>query len=130
MNSKKEIMINIDNTINDPFYRYKMENVMIINHGVKQAFTNIDSICKSINRNKDDLLKFLKKYFGSAFEYKLGFVLTTKKDMSKDDLQSAIFKYIDENVLCKKCRNPETIITKNKKKTMQVCSACSHNEEI
>ena len=84
MSSAKQL-INIRGTtdIPDAFYRYKMESVIITNQGVKVAFTNIDSICQSLKRDRNDISKFLKKHFGSAFEYKNGCLLTAKKDISK-----------------------------------------------
>jgi translation initiation factor 2 beta subunit (eIF-2beta)/eIF-5 len=125
-------MINIRGSTDnpDPFYRYKMESVSLSSQGVKTAFMNIDSICLSLKRDRNDIIKFLRKYFGSAFEYKNNCLLTTKKDMSKDDLQNAIYKYIEENVLCKKCRNPETEVVKEKKKDIKRCKACSYSFEI
>jgi len=131
MSSAKQL-INIRGVadISDSFYRYKMESVVIVNQGVKIAFTNIDSICQSLKRDRNDILKFLKKYFGSAFEYKNNCLLTAKKDMSKDDLQNAIYRYIEDNVLCKKCKNPETEIKREKKKNLQICNACSYLCEL
>lgn len=130
MSSKSMINIRGNTENSDPFYRYKMESVVVSNQGVKIAFTNIDSICLSLKRERNDIVKFLRKYFGSAFEYKNNCLLTTKKDMSRDDLQNAIYKYIEENVLCKKCRNPETEVIKEKKKDIQRCKACSYSFEV
>lgn len=129
-NNKKSINITGLNKINDPFYRYKMESVEISKQGVKFAFVNIDSVCSSISREPNELISFLKKYFGTSFEYKNGIALTAKKDLTKDDLQNAIFKYIEDNVLCKKCKNPETVYVKEKKKILLSCKACSHKEII
>ena len=33
---------------------------------------------------------------------------------------------IEDNILCEKCKNPETDIAKDKKKDYIVCKACSH----
>lgn len=130
MSSKSMINIRGNTDNSDPFYRYKMESVSLSNQGVKTAFMNIDSICLSLKRDRNDIIKFLRKHFGSAFEYKNNCLLTTKKDMSRDDLQNAIYKYIEENVLCKKCKNPETEVVKEKKKDIQRCKACSYSFEI
>lgn len=128
--NKKLINISGNTKIDDPFYRYKMESVDISKQGIKYVFTNIDSISVSLSRDPKELVGFLKKYFGTAFEYKNGIAQTTKKDLTKDELQSAIFNYIENNVLCKKCKNPETEYMKDKKKNLLCCKACSHKEQI
>jgi len=107
-----------------------MEPVEITRQGVKFAFVNIDSVCASLSRDPNHMISFLKKHFGSAFEYKNNIATTTKKDLTKDELQMATFKYIEENVLCKKCKNPETEYVKEKKKIVLCCKACSHREVI
>lgn len=128
----KQNQINVRGTteISDPHYRYRMEAVEITKQGVKFAFTNIDSICTSLSREPNQLVSFFKKYFGSAFEYKNSVATTTKKDLSKNELQNAVFKYIEDFVLCKKCRNPETEYVKEKKKTLLCCKACSYRENM
>ena len=125
-------VINIRGTVPviDPFYRYKMQSVEITKQGVKFAFTNIEQVSQSLAREPNQLVSFLKKHFGSAFEYKNNVATTTKKDLTKDELQNAVFKYIEDNVLCKKCRNPETEYVKDKKKIYMCCKACSHREIV
>ena len=70
-------LINVrGNTENDdPFYRYKMNDVDIIKQGAKYAFTNINEIAVAINRDPKTIVSFLKKHFGSQFEYKNNIVM-------------------------------------------------------
>jgi len=114
---------------NDPSYRYKMEEVIISYQNLKTVFNNIVSIAKTLNRNTAHIIKFMKIYFATSFEYKLN-ILTTTKKISQNEFQNAIYKYIDQYVLCKKCINPETIFEINGKKTFMVCAACNHKIEI
>lgn len=127
---KNQINVRGLNPILDPFYRYKMDQVEIVKQGVKFAFVNVDQVCVALSREPNHLVSFLKKHFGSSFEYKNNIATTTKKDLTKDELQNAVFKYIEENVLCKKCSNPETEYIKEKKKIIMSCKACSHRETI
>lgn len=128
---KKNSMINIQGLKenNDPYYRYKMEEVVIKSQKNKIVFENIDVIAKSLDRDIQFLLKFLKTFFGTSIEYKNGIASTTKEIM-QDDMQSAIYKFIDEFVLCKQCSNPETMMEIKKKKTFMQCKACSYKSEI
>jgi len=124
---KKATLINVRGTEqnDDPFYRYKMEEVMICNQGAKIAFSNINSICTALHRTPAEILKFLKKYFGSQFEYKNEMAFTTKKDLTQELLQTAIYAFIQTDVLCGQCGNPETEYVTEKKQTYRMCKACS-----
>lgn len=119
-------IINIQGTSenSDPFYRYKMEEVSIVQEGVKFAFTNIEQICNALNREPKELVSFLQKYFGGQFQLKGSKVLTSKNDLTKSLLQSAIFEFIENAVLCKTCKNPETQKIIEKKKIFLECGAC------
>lgn len=110
---------------NDPFYRYKMEEVIIVSEGVRFAFLNIETISEALSRRPTEIVSFLKKYFGCQFELKGTKVLTAKSDFSKNVLQEAIYNYIEKNVLCGTCKNPETVQMQEKKKSFLVCQACS-----
>ena len=124
---KKAALINVQGTEqnNDPFYRYKMEEVLLCNQGAEIVFLNINSICTTLHRDPQELLKFLKKYFGSQIKYKNEMAYTTKKDLTQEMLQNAIYTYIQNNVLCEQCHNPETEYVTEKKKIYRVCKACS-----
>lgn len=114
----------------DQFYRYKMEEVIIVSEGVKFAFLNVDSICGSLNRKPNELVSFLQKHFGAQFQLKGGKVLTSKSDLNKSVLQNAIYEFIENDVLCKTCRNPETKKIIEKKKTFLMCEACAARTDL
>jgi translation initiation factor 5 len=130
MSKVKQINIRGLQDIIDITYRYKMEEVIIVNQGAKIAFTNIDNICKSLARDVSELIKFLRRYYGSSFDYKNNIATTYKNDLTKISLQTAIYKFIEDNILCKKCKNPETILVQNKKKIQMICKACSYSTEM
>lgn len=123
--SKNYINIRGKKEITDPFYRYKMNKVNTIKEKTKIIFTNIDQIAKDIDRNSADIITYLKKYFGTSFNYSDGKAQTTKQ-LTVDELQNAIYEFIEANVLCKKCSNPETQILEEKNKTIMRCKACSN----
>lgn len=129
MTTKNSINIQGTTPNIDPFYRYKMEQVIISQLKNKIAFENINQIAKDLCRDPIDILKFIKTHYGSAFEYKNGVALTTKT-ITRDEMQNAIYIFIEKYVLCKKCKNPETIIENNKKKYFTKCLACSFYQEI
>lgn len=114
----------------DPFYRYKMEKIELVKEGSFYAIKNICQISTALNREPQQLVSFLKKVFASAFVYKNGIVKCTKTDLTSSALQEAIYQFIENNVLCKKCSLPETVILVEKKKTFMVCQACGQKLQI
>ena len=114
----------------DPFYRYKMEEVVFIREGSRFAFLNIVSICNSLERDPKELVKFLQSYFGTSFFIKDSKAFTTKNDLTKNILQEAVYNFIETNVLCKTCKNPETVKEIIKKQTYLKCNACSSKTPI
>jgi translation initiation factor 2 beta subunit (eIF-2beta)/eIF-5 len=123
----KSRLINVRGTLenDDPFFRYKMEEVMIIQEGVKYAFINIEQIAGALSREPKEIVSFLQKHFGAQFQLKGNKVLTSKNDLTKSSLQNAIYEYIENNVLCRTCRNPETKKIIEKKQIYLACEACS-----
>ena len=120
--AKKVELVNIRGTKenDDPFFRYKMEKVILVNNGAKLSFTNIDNISKSLGRDTKTLIKFLQKTLSIMIEYKNNMAYITKKDLTSGELQENIYKFIEKYVLCKKCSNPETYIDKSN----VLCKAC------
>jgi translation initiation factor 2 beta subunit (eIF-2beta)/eIF-5 len=102
-----------------------MESVIITKQGTKLSFQNIDKISESLSRDPRDIVSFLKKHFATSFDYKIGVATTTKKDLTKPMLQNAVYQYIEDFILCKKCKLPETFVFTDKKKISIVCNACS-----
>lgn len=111
--------------VDDDFYRYKMEEVVITSEGVKFAFHNVDRIAIALRRDPKEIVSFLQKHFGGQFQYKNGKVLTSKADLTKNSLQEAIYLYIESFVLCQTCKLPETQKTIEKKRIVFTCEACS-----
>ena len=124
-------MINIQGckSIDDPFYRYQMEPVKLTYQTNKTVFLNIKIICTNLDRSQECILKFLKSYFGISIENKNN-IVTMTKHIEQKDMQNAIYKFIDDYVLCKKCANPETYIENKRKKNIMICKACCHKIEI
>jgi len=127
--SSKTINIRGKKEIIDPFYRYKMEKVNITKEKTKIVFTNIDKIAKELDRTSQEIVSFLKKFFGTSFTYSDGKANTTKQ-LSQEELQNAIYEFIEINILCRKCNNPETEIVEEKNKKIMRCKACNNLEKI
>lgn len=114
-------IVNISST-NDPFYRYKMEDIQTeyIVKCSKTNITNIDSISKSLSRSSDEIMKYFSYRVGTSVK---GSNLCGIVDTEK--LRSYLNDYISIFVLCDICDNPETEYIEKKKKTLyKNCKAC------
>ena len=116
--------VNIPQSTLDPFYRYKRERIVVSSGKAKTTIlTNLDVIAKQLNRSPADLLSYLqKKTATSAFTKPIGYIL--KGEFSADTLDDLIDEFIEAEVLCSTCGNPETDID-SKKRTCRACGATS-----
>lgn len=109
----------------DPFYRYKMPDLVIKIEGIKTRIVNIEQIAKALSRESYELMKY--------FAYELG---TNVKDnalngtFSHNDLSNLLSLYIDTFVLCYNCENPETKYIVMKQKLGMSCKACGNISEV
>jgi translation initiation factor 5 len=114
---------------NDPFYRYKMPRVMIKvegnGNGIKTVVCNINEIGERVARNVEYIMRFLGHELAVTTKFKdEKWILTGASTQEK--VQASIFDFIKKFVLCKACRNPETVIQVDEKKNINLqCKACS-----
>ena len=121
--------INIRRDVTDPFYRYKMERLQSKiegkGNGIKTVIVNLSSIAQSLARPP----AYVIKYFG----FELGaqtntnpsddrWIINGAHDASK--LQDYLDGFISKFVLCKKCKNPETVVNIKDGHILLDCKAC------
>jgi translation initiation factor 2 beta subunit (eIF-2beta)/eIF-5 len=120
-------MLNINNS-DDISYRYQMPQVSIKyagnGNGKYTIINNMDEIAIALNSPSEIIYKFISFSCGSAYN---------EKDKSitghHDNIQSIIFDYINNFVICETCNIPELNYYLEKisaKKTNLICkcSAC------
>lgn len=112
---------------NDPTYRYKMHPVNVVHQKTKSVIKNIKVIAVDLSRDPKFILEFLKKKFSIPITYAPDNESIEIKKFSKEQIQAAIYEFIEEFVLCSKCKNPETIIVTRASQLYLVCNACSYN---
>lgn len=116
-------MIPIDKNSNDPFYRYKMPEVISNHETSRTVIQNIDQIAKSLSRNPSHILKFLSINFGCTCVFGPKYALNGNYDSNK--IQEGIYEFIKLFVLCEECGNPETkfIFEGSLKRSCNSCGA-------
>lgn len=110
-------VLNVNGT-DDPDYRYKMPEVkinIIAKKGGMTVFENCQDIASAIYRNTTDIKKYLSKRLGNPIKAKDGQLLITGK-VNQSVIQSYIYDFIKDVVLCVQCGSPETVENR--------CQAC------
>jgi translation initiation factor 2 beta subunit (eIF-2beta)/eIF-5 len=114
----------------DPFYRYKIVEPclkFVRNHTIIENFKKIS---KSLEREPFIVCKFLS--------YSLCTHVTLKENEcklngvhSKEKIEKSLEKFKKDFIDCKACGNPETYISRGRKKIIKnLCKACGHASEL
>lgn len=123
--------LNINRTIDDTFYRYKMPRLIAKvegkGNGIKTVVANMIDISKALNRPPTYPTKYFGCELGAQTQFDLKndrFIVNGEHDAIK--LQDLLDGFIRKFVLCHECDNPETqLIVKGQKITLN-CKACGH----
>lgn len=114
----------------DPFYRYKrmvLQPSIVSKNGGSTTIkmSELELLAKQLERQVCDLITHIKRSCKTSIFIK-GEILTVRKVLSKKELDDIIEEYIESNILCTVCGNPETLV---KKSTLR-CKACGSVIEI
>ncbi|KAK0385763.1 hypothetical protein NLU13_6940 [Sarocladium strictum] len=126
--------INIRRDYVDDHYRYKMEPLQTKiegkGNGIKTILVNLNSVATSLERDPE----IIQKYFG----FEIGAQTTADKKNERwiingaheaAKLQDLLDGFIQKFILCRECKNPETVFeldSKDKKTLKLACKACPY----
>ena len=123
-------MLNINATqFNDNFYRYKMHplKITICSRFNRTQLENIDQISKDLERDPRTILKYISSKLGvKATTDKLKRTFISGTSYTNEELQQVVYNFINQQILCKSCFNPET----EEKDKLLYCRACGKNSKI
>ncbi|TKA29890.1 hypothetical protein B0A50_03254 [Salinomyces thailandicus] len=124
--------VNIRRDVADPFYRYKMERLASKiegkGNGIKTVIVNLSNVADQLARPPN----YVIKYFG----FELGaqtnvdpkddrWIINGAHEASK--LQDYLDGFINKFVLCKSCKNPETVVNVKDGDIILDCKACGQH---
>ncbi|CAJ0950915.1 unnamed protein product, partial [Mesorhabditis belari] len=123
--------LNVNRSITDPFYRYKMPRIQAKvegkGNGIKTVISNMVEIAKALERPPT----YPTKYFGCELgaqtqvdQKNERYIVNGEHDAAK--LQDILDGFIKKFVLCPACENPETLLTVRKQQINSKCKACGH----
>ncbi|KAK3379442.1 domain found in IF2B/IF5-domain-containing protein [Lasiosphaeria ovina] len=128
-------LVNVRRDNKDPFYRYKMERILTKiegkGNGIKTVVVNLSSVAQSLARPGS----YLIKYFG----FELGaqtnidppddrWIINGAHEASK--LQELLDGFITKFVLCRECKNPETVVNIKDGRILLDCKACGQRSSV
>ena len=109
--------------------RFKLENVRGHVEGNKTILSNFKKIAKDLNREPDQLLKYILRELATPGKFDGDrIILGAKVPASK--INKKIKQYASEYVLCPDCGKPDTQLTKREAATYIRCSACGAEHTV
>lgn len=97
--------------------------------GNNTVVTNIQQVAKDLNRDVDQLLKFLQKELATSAKFQ-GNSLVFNRRIPGSSLNEKIKKFADIFVLCRTCGKPDTEIIKERNIMLVKCNACGAKAAI
>jgi translation initiation factor 2 beta subunit (eIF-2beta)/eIF-5 len=119
------VRVNIPSSVLDPTHRYKRDKIEIVIQNTNGGITkllNIDKIALQLKCEVSDMLKFLKKKANTSIIEKNGPFL--RKSESVENIEKILEEYIEKEILCPTCNNPEFNAEKVEKTEVKTCLAC------
>jgi len=109
--------------------RFEVLKVKGHHEGTKTIITNFGQVVACLRRDADHVIKFLNKELASSSELKGDRLILSRKLPSKE-INEKIEKYVNQFVLCPKCKKPDTELDESKGKAFLRCLACGEKHEV
>ena len=103
--------------------RFESPKIQTQIQGNRTQILNIPQLADSLDRKKEHLIKFFSRELASTSDMKDTSIFLGR--FSQQFMEQKLTKYIDEFVLCKECKKPDTELIKKEGVTMLRCKACS-----
>lgn len=121
--------------VDDPSYRYKMPRIVGKvegrGNGIKTLLVNVVELGQSLNRDAPEITKFFGCELGAQTTYSADSDRAIVNGNHRDnDLQNHLSKYIENFVLCKNCKLPETHYKIKDGCIYQKCLACGSKDMV
>ena len=109
--------------------RLKVPEPEIIYEGKATIIRNFLDIIDMLNRNPEDLVKYLTMEFGIGASIN-GRRLVINRKLRQEDIKEKLNAYMATYVLCYECSSPDTTIEKVGRTYLLVCKACGAEHPI
>lgn len=109
--------------------KFEVPKVDTIRQGKKTIVTNFNKVAEYINRNANDLLKFLTRELATSAVME-GHKAIFNGGFNRRMLNEKIDKYVNNFVKCSECGRFETTLNKEDRITYMKCIACGAKKPV
>ncbi len=109
--------------------RFELPKVEGMFAGKRTILTNFFQIASHLRRDPNDILKFLTKELAAKATVDGDRIILNIK-ISGKKINPKLEQYVDEFVLCRECKKPDTELVKAGKQTMLHCLACGAKHPV
>ncbi len=109
--------------------RFEIPLVQGMTEGNKTIITNFKQICDYLRRDCNHLLKFLQRELASPGTIEGDRVVLVKK-VPSSKIDEKINQYVQEFVICKECKKPDTELIKQGEFLFVHCLACGAKHSV
>lgn len=115
--------------VTEEYNRFELPKVKGHHEGIRTIVTNFAQIASYIRRTPEHLMKYLSKELASQCEINRDRLILSRK-LSSKDINDKINKYVQEFVICKNCKKPDTELDVEGQKLFVRCLACGTKSEV
>ncbi len=109
--------------------RFEVPKVEAITEGNKTIISNFPQICSYLRRDQDHVAKFLLRELATPGLVENNRLILNRKIMTAK-ISEKLQAYIDEFVICRECKKPDTELIKQEKFMFIKCSACGAKHSV
>ncbi|CAF0850371.1 unnamed protein product [Didymodactylos carnosus] len=90
----------------------------------RTSFSNFGNTCKALRREEKHLQQYLLTEFGSSGSIDSNHALIIRGRFQPTQFEFVLRSYIREYVICKTCGSPETLLQKEERLPLLLCTKC------
>ncbi len=109
--------------------RFEIPKAEGLIEGSKTIITNLAQIASYLRRDQDHILKFLLKELATSGSIKSNRVILHRK-ITSQKINEKVEEYVNEFVVCKECKKPDTELKRDKGFTFIHCLACGAKHSV
>ncbi len=109
--------------------RFEMPKIEALIEGNKTIISNFAQICSHLRRDQDHLAKFLFRELATPGLVENNRLILSRKIMTSK-ITEKLTAYVNEFVICKECKKPDTELIKQEKFLFIKCSACGAKHSV
>ncbi|KAN0064692.1 translation initiation factor eIF-2 beta subunit [Thecaphora frezii] len=96
----------------------------------KTVFANVVDICKRMHRQPDHVIQYLFSELGTLGSVDGSQRLVIRGRFQPKQIENVLRRYITEYVICKTCKRPETLLTKENRIFFVTCEKCGSQRSV